>query len=83
LRGFLTYFAGVFNLCGLFCGSYKNCRLIGSHKLYAGVLEDLWYLVNNPRKIAAVILRRFKTPTKLKKYVKKIIQNTKSFIKIY
>jgi hypothetical protein len=60
------------NLRGLFCGSFKNCRLIGSHKLTAGVLRDRWYQAKNPRKIAAVLLRRFKTPAKLKKYVKKI-----------
>jgi hypothetical protein len=71
LRGFLSYFAGVFNLRRLFYGSFKNCRLIGSHKLSAAVLENCWYLANNPRKIAAVLLRRFKTPEKLKKFVKK------------
>jgi hypothetical protein len=56
----------------LFCGSFENCRLIDSHKLSAAVLGYRWYPVNNPRKIVAVLLRRFKTPAKLKKYVKKI-----------
>jgi hypothetical protein len=64
LRGFLSYFAAVSNLRRLFCGSYKNCRLIDSHKLFAGVLVDRWYLDNNPRKMAAVLFRRFKTPAK-------------------
>jgi hypothetical protein len=45
---------------------------MASHKLTAGVLGDRWYQAKNPRKIAAVLLRRLKTPAKLKKYVKKI-----------
>jgi hypothetical protein len=71
LRGFLRHFAGVFNLCRLFCGSFENCRLIGSHKLTAGVLGDPWYRDKNPRKIPAVLLRWLKTPAKLKNYFKK------------
>jgi hypothetical protein len=55
----------------LFCGSFENCRLIGSHKLTAGVLGDRWYQAKNPRKTAAVLLRRFQTPAKLKKICKK------------
>jgi hypothetical protein len=42
-----------------------------SHKLSAGVLRYRWYLAQNPCKIAAVKLRRFKTPAKLKKISKK------------
>jgi hypothetical protein len=45
---------------------------MGSHKLSAAVLDDRWYLDNNPRKIAAVLFGRFKTPAKLKKKLKKI-----------
>jgi hypothetical protein len=56
----------------LFCGSFENCRLIGSHKLTVGVLGDRWYQAKTPRKIGAVLLRRFKTPAKIEKYVKKI-----------
>jgi hypothetical protein len=33
----------------------------------AGVLGDRWYQDQNTRNIAAVLLRRFKTPAKLKK----------------
>jgi hypothetical protein len=53
LRGFLRHFAGVFNLCRLFCGSFENCRLIGSHKLTAGVLGGGSFIeeVQNPRKM--------------------------------
>jgi hypothetical protein len=72
LRGFLRHFAGVLNLRGLFCGSFENCSLMASHKLTAGVLGDRWYQAKNPRKIAAVLLRRLKTPAKLKNYIKKI-----------
>jgi hypothetical protein len=35
-----------------------------SHKLIAGVLGYRWYQAKNPRNIAAVLLRRFKTPAK-------------------
>jgi hypothetical protein len=45
---------------------------MASHKLTAGVLGNRWYQAKNPRKIAEVLLRRLKTPAKLKKYVKKI-----------
>jgi hypothetical protein len=45
---------------------------MASHKLTAGVLRNRWYQAKNPRKIAEVLLRRLKTPAKLKKYVKKI-----------
>jgi hypothetical protein len=50
----------------MFCGSFQNPRLIASHKLTAGVLGDRWYQAKNPRNIAAVLLRRLKTPAKLK-----------------
>jgi hypothetical protein len=59
----------------LFCGSFENCRLIDSHNLSAAVLGYRWYPVYNPRKIAAVLLRRFKTPAKLENYVKKKIKS--------
>jgi hypothetical protein len=61
----------------LFCGSYENCRLIDSHKFFAAVLGYPWYPVNNPCKIAAVVLWRFKTPAKWKEYVKKKIKMLK------
>jgi hypothetical protein len=61
-------FCGAFKL---FCGSFKNRRLMGSHKLSAAVMDDRWYLANNLRKIVAVLLGRFKTPAKLKKKLKK------------
>jgi hypothetical protein len=35
------YFAGIFNLHKLVCGRLKNCRLLGSHKISAGVLGNL------------------------------------------
>jgi hypothetical protein len=41
------------------------------HKLSAAVLRYRWYPFNNPRKIAAVLFRRFITPAKLKEFVKK------------
>jgi hypothetical protein len=47
LWGFFSHFAGVFNLCKLFCGGFDNCCLKASHKLIAGVLGDRWYPVEN------------------------------------
>jgi hypothetical protein len=44
---------------------------MASFKLTAGVLRNRWYQAKNPRKIAEVLLRRLKTPAKLKKICKK------------
>jgi hypothetical protein len=37
VRGFLSHLAGVYNLHELFCGSFENCRLMVSHRLFAAV----------------------------------------------
>jgi hypothetical protein len=54
LRRFLSHFAGVFNLRGLFCESFENRRLFDSHKLSVAVFRDRWYMVKTPEN-----LRRF------------------------
>jgi hypothetical protein len=55
LRGFFFHFAGVFNPHKFFTGSFRNCHLIVSHKMFTGVLDDRWYPVDNPRKTEAVV----------------------------